>query len=78
MTTIEIQNREQQLLQRIDGVLRFDRNLGPHVAGLNISFDASRLILDGDLPTAAMIDELVPAIRRAGVLNQVCNNVRVA
>ncbi|TWU60077.1 hypothetical protein Poly51_03510 [Rubripirellula tenax] len=78
MTTTEIQCRDQRMLQRIDGVLRFDSELSLHAADVQVSIESSRVVLSGSLPSASLIDQLVPAIRKAGVLNQICNNVRVA
>ncbi|QDT06036.1 hypothetical protein K227x_44430 [Rubripirellula lacrimiformis] len=78
MTTIEIQNRDQRLRDKIDGVLRFDNQLAPYADQLNVTIESSRIVVDGNLPTPSLVDELIPAIRRAGVLSQVCNNVAVA
>ncbi|OYP37991.1 hypothetical protein CGZ80_03730 [Rhodopirellula sp. MGV] len=54
------------------------RELAPYRTGLDITLEGSRIVVRGQLPTAALRQALVPAIRQAGVLGQVCNCVEVA
>ena len=69
--------RDTNLLQRIDAVLCAHHTLAPHRPAVRVSIEDARIVLRGNLPSAALKQELVPAIRLAGVLGQVCNCVEV-
>ena len=79
MATTEILNsRVARMIRRIEAVLCAHRDLGDHHAGLEISMEGSRIVLRGHLPSVALKQALVPAIRQAGVLGQVCNCVEIS
>ncbi|WP_182869079.1 hypothetical protein [Stieleria mannarensis] len=70
-------SRFTHLIQRIDSVLCSHHELCDHLANLEISMEGSRIVLRGQLPSVALKQALVPAIRQAGVLGQVCNCVEI-
>ncbi|QEF97352.1 hypothetical protein Mal15_13920 [Stieleria maiorica] len=70
-------SRFTRLIQRIDSVLCAHHELCDHLANLEISMEGSRIVLRGQLPSVALKQALVPAIRQAGVLGQVCNCVEI-
>ncbi len=69
--------RAARMIQRIDAVLCAHHDLSHHRPDLQISLEGSRIVLRGQLPSAALKQALVPAIRQAGVLGQVCNCVEI-
>ena len=77
MTTNESAARDDRTRQRILHVLRNDRMLHRHAASIRVDVADSRVVLTGALPASTLVDQLVPAIRRAGVLSQVTNQVRI-
>ncbi|MDV6030244.1 hypothetical protein [Stieleria magnilauensis] len=77
-TTQFSDSRITNLIQRIDSVLCAHHELCNHLADLKISMEGSRIVLRGHLPSVALKQALVPAIRQAGVLGQVCNCVEIA
>ncbi|MDM4018632.1 hypothetical protein [Roseiconus lacunae] len=77
-TTITRDGRSAQTIHRIDSVLSNHRELAEFRMELDITMEGSRIVLRGQLPTVALKQALVPAIRQAGVLGQVCNCVEVS
>ena len=48
-----------------------------HSTDVDVTIEGPRIVLRGHLPSVALKRELVPAIRLAGVLDQICNCVEV-
>lgn len=78
MTTQECDSRDRRIVENIRTLLQATPMLKQHAALLEISIEQSAVVIRGNLPTDAMKAELVPIIRRAGVLSQVNNRVLVA
>ncbi|TWT98431.1 hypothetical protein [Stieleria varia] len=78
MTIQQASTREANLILRIQSVLEAHAQLSPYHLGLDVTMEGPRVVLRGVLPSAALKQALVPAIRQAGVLGQVCNCVEVA
>ena len=75
-----INNTESNIkrtLDRIQSMIRLHRRLGDYLASLEISFEDRSVVLRGELPSDELRGELVPTIRQAGILCQVCNKVQV-
>jgi hypothetical protein len=78
MTTTQIlESRGACIIRRIDSVLGTHQELSQYRVDLDISMEGSRIVLRGHLPTVALKQALVPAIRQAGVLSQICNCVEI-
>ncbi|MFG0264921.1 MAG: hypothetical protein ACF8AM_07165 [Rhodopirellula sp. JB055] len=67
----------QRTLQRIEGMFQEHESLGRYASQLKISVHESTILLDGTLPSAKLRQQLVPAIRQAGVLWRIDNHVAV-
>ena len=78
MTTQECDSRDRRIVENICTLLQATPMLKQHASLLEISIEQSAVVIRGNLPTDAMKAELVPIIRRAGVLSQVNNRVLVA
>ena len=78
MTTKESQSRDRRIVERIMAVLRVHRRLRQYAEMLSVTFENAAVILRGELPSPDLKDELIPAIRQAGVLCQVFNRVQVS
>ena len=76
-TTQVADSLNARLIRRIDFVLCAHHDLCNHRADLEISMEGSRIVLRGHLPTVALKQALLPVIRQAGVLGQVCNCVEI-
>ena len=76
-TTQNTDSRGVHMIRRIDTVLCAHHDLCNHRADLEISMEGSRIVLRGHLPSVALKQALLPAIRQAGVLSQVCNCVEI-
>ncbi|WP_442505644.1 hypothetical protein SH528x_004441 [Novipirellula sp. SH528] len=75
-----INNTESNIkrtLDRIQSMIRLHQRLGDYFASLEISFENRSVVLRGELPSDELRGELVPTIRQAGILCQVCNKVQV-
>ena len=70
--------RDRRIVENIRTLLQATSMLKQHASLLEISIEQSAVVIRGNLPTDAMKAELVPIIRRAGVLSQVNNRVLVA
>ena len=78
MATIQmLDSRGARMIRRIDAVLCAHHDLCNHRVDLKISMEGSRIVLRGHLPSVALKQALLPAIRQAGVLGQVCNCVEI-
>lgn len=77
MTQI-LDSRISQTIHRIDAVLCAHQDLYEHRNEIEISVEGPRIVLRGHLPSVALKQALVPAIRQAGVLGQVCNFVEIS
>lgn len=78
MTNLEAEIRDQRTLEKIATIFGFHHRIRPYQGVLKIVIEDSRITILGELPDEKLIDELVPAIRQAGVLSQIDNRVRVA
>ena len=68
---------EAQLIERIRSVFIGNQQINHYAESLEVSVEKTSIVLSGHLPTADLKQQLVPAIRRAGILWQVCNLVQV-
>ena len=70
-------SQETAVIKRI----RFAFSTNPKVrafsAGLQVSLEGSRIVLQGQAPSEADRQSLTALIRQAGVLGQICNHVLV-
>ena len=78
MTTQECDDRDRRIVEKIRAVLHANPILCQHASLIEVSIEHSAILIRGSLPTDEMKAELVPSIRRAGVLSQVNNCVLVA
>ena len=78
MTTNECDSRDKRMIDNIRTVLGVHRQLRQYAAAVQVTIENATIVLRGELPSPALKAELVPAVRQAGVLSQVCNCVRVA
>ena len=78
MTIQECNTRDKRMIDNIQSVLRVHEQLRQYAAALQVSIENATIVLRGELPSVALKSQLVPAVRRAGVLDRVCNDVRVA
>ncbi|MCO8125547.1 hypothetical protein NHH03_27660 [Stieleria sp. TO1_6] len=76
-TTQVLDSRGLLMIRRIDSVLITHPELSDHRDDIEISLEGSRIVLRGQLPSVALKQALVPAIRQAGVLGQICNCVEI-
>ncbi len=78
ITSQKLSTRDANLILRIQSVLEAHASLAPYHLGLDVTMEGPRVVLRGVLPSASLKQALIPAIRQAGVLGQVCNCVEVA
>jgi hypothetical protein len=78
MTTQECDTRDKRMIDNIQSVLSVHERLRQYAAALQVSIENATIVLRGELPTIDLKAELIPAVRRAGVLSQVCDCVKVA
>jgi hypothetical protein len=78
MTVIECAKRQQRTCDRIRTVFESDESLRKHANQIAIEVEHARVVLRGELPSGRLINQLIPAIRRAGVLCQVAVQVKAA
>jgi hypothetical protein len=78
MTTIESKKRDRRLIYTIESVSSVNELLAQYTAVLQITIENATIVLRGELPSSAHKNQLIPAIRQAGVLNRVSDHVRVA
>lgn len=72
------ENATSQALSRIKSMIRGHERLGSYATRLQITVENTAIVLRGTLPSQELNRELVPTIRRAGVLWQVKNRVDIA
>lgn len=70
-------SRAARTIRRIESILDAHETLAAHSTELSVSVEGPRIVLRGHLPSVDLKQALVPAIRQAGVLGQVCNCVEV-
>ena len=68
--------RETWTIDRIQSMLAV--RLGQYAAMIQVSIENTVIVLRGELPSIALKQQLVPAIRQAGVLGQVSDCVRIS
>lgn len=78
MTTQECNSRDMRMIHNIQAVLGVHDQLRRYAATLQVSIENATIVLRGELPSIALKSALVPAVRQAGVLSQVCNCVEVS
>lgn len=78
MTVIEFAKRQQRTCDRIRAVFQSDDSLRMHANQIDIQVEHARVVLSGELPNLRLINQLIPAIRRAGVLCQIAVQVKAA
>jgi hypothetical protein len=66
------------MIDRIESVFRVHEQLCAHAASLQVTIENARIVVRGELPSVDLKAELIPAVRRAGVLRQVWDCVDVA
>ena len=77
MTVQEKISRDNRMISNIQAVLRVHNQLRQYAAAVQVSIEKSAIVLRGHLPSLALKQALIPAIRQAGVLAKVSNEVRV-
>ncbi len=77
-TTASVSGPEAQLIERIRSVFLGNEQINRYCESVQVSVENTAIILNGNLPTADLKQQLIPAIRQAGILWQVCNLVRVS
>lgn len=78
MTVQECACRDEQARKRIESSLRVDKGLSPYAESLFVEMTPKGVVVNGLVPSPHLISRIVPMIRRAGVLSQVENLVKVA
>ena len=68
---------EAKLISRIRSVFQENVQINDHADSVQVTVENTAIILSGNLPSADLKRQLIPAIRRAGILWQVCNLVHV-
>ncbi len=77
MTAQQQLSHNARIIKNIRSVLSVHQDLCPYASGIEVSFQDSALVVQGDLPSADLKSALVAAIRQAGVLCRVNNLVQV-
>ena len=77
MTTKESQSRDRRTVQCIESMFRVHQLLCKYAAELKVTVEGAVIVSRGKLPSADLKNELVPAVRRAGILGRVCDDVAV-
>lgn len=77
MTSHEQSRRNHQRINNIGSVFCVHHYLKHWVESLDIQLSNSRVVLQGEFPTATHRNALVPAIRQAGVLSEVVNRIQI-
>ena len=76
ITTQQLSHRNSRIIDRIESVLGV--RLGPYGNAIQVSIENTVIVLRGELPNADLKQQLVPAVRQAGVLCQVSDCVQVS
>ena len=69
--------QEERILEKIRSMFLVHEQFCDYATALQVSVENTAIILQGHLPNAALKQQLVPAIRRAGVLWRISNCVEV-
>ena len=77
MTSQERDCHDRRTIERINAMFRVDERLCRHTETIEVSVENAAIVLRGELPSANLKSELVPLVRRAGVLGQICDLVSV-
>jgi hypothetical protein len=77
MTVEEMVSRDNRMIDNIQAVLSVHQQLRQYAAAVQVSIENTAIVLRGHLPSVALKQALIPAIRQAGVLAKVCNEVQV-
>ncbi len=77
MTIEEQVSRDTRMINNIRAVLGVHHQLCLYAAAIQVSIENTAVVLRGQLPTVDLKQALIPAIRQAGVLAQVSNQVQV-
>ena len=78
MTTKEHECQKSRMIGNIQAMFRVHEQLRQYAAAVQVSIEDATIVLRGEVPSVVLKAELVPAVRRAGVLSQVSNLVQVA
>ncbi len=78
MTTKEHDCQNRRMINNIQAMFGVHEQLRQYAAALQVTIENATIVLRGTVPSADLKAELVPAVRRAGVLSQVSNCVDVA
>ena len=78
MTAQECASRDRRQVDNIFFVLHANPLLQPYTPLLQVSIENASVVLRGELPDPALKAQLIPAIRQAGVLDQINDYVRIA
>ena len=78
MTVQERISRDNRVIRKVRTMLGVHDQLRQYASAVQVSIENTAIVLRGHLPTAALKQALVPAIRQAGVLGRVSNEVRVS
>jgi hypothetical protein len=77
MTTQETELLESQWLRNILFVLAAQEPMRRCTSGLQITIEDAAVVIRGHVPSADLKSQLIPAVRRAGVLGRVFDCVQV-
>ncbi len=77
MTVQECETRDQRFLQNIREMFAVNDLLCEHANRLRLTIENAAIVIRGELPSSDLKAELVPSVRRAGVLSRVCDCVQV-
>jgi hypothetical protein len=78
MTLQEANARDARTIYNIKSIFRVNQLLRQCIGGVQITIENSTIVLRGKLPSSTHKAQLLPAIRQAGVLARVANEVHVA
>ena len=78
MTKQEHEFQNRRIINNIQAMFGVHEQLQQYAAALQVSIENATIVLRGEVPSVDLKAELVPAVRRAGVLSQVSNCVQVA
>ena len=78
MTKQEHECQNRRTINNTQAMFRVHEQLRQYAAALQVSIENATIVLRGEVPSVDLQAELVPAVRRAGVLSQVYNCVQVA
>ena len=77
MTTKERRSRDSRTIQCIQSIFRAHKRLCRYASSLQISLENAGVVLRGQLPSSDLKADLIPAIRQAGFLGRINDEVVV-